>query len=104
MPWSGKNPWKNAFLYTAAAVNLMLAALLLVRHAWAPPVEVPSMAKPEAPSYRSEYLEQYEGSSVHDGWRVDHYRQIEVITDEEDRVVKERPTQDVTHIRYWIGK
>ncbi|GAA5345640.1 hypothetical protein [Planifilum fimeticola] len=104
MSWSGKNRWKSAALYTAVAVNFMLTALILVRHYWAPPVEVPSMARPEIPSYRSEYLEQYEGSSVHGGWKVDHYRQIEVITDEDGHVVKERPTQEMTHIRYWIGE
>ena len=104
MTWSGKNPWKTAVLFTAITVNFMLAALILVRHYWALPIEVPSMARPEAPSYRSEFLEQYEGSSVHGGWKVDHYRRIEVVTDEEGHVVKERPTAEMTHVRYWIGE
>lgn len=104
MSWTGKNRWKNAALFTAILVNFMLFALILVRQNWAPPVEVPSMARPEAASHRSEYLEKYEGSSVHDGWKVDHYRRVEVITDEEGHVLKERPTQEMTHIRYWIGQ
>lgn len=102
MVW--ENRWKNAVLYTTIAVNLMLFALIAVRHYWTPRVEVPSMARPEAASHRSEYLEQYEGSSVHGGWKVDHYRRIEVITDEEGHVLKERPTSEMTHIRYWIGQ
>src|SRR5690606_6591683 len=52
MFWSWKNRWNTAALYTAVAVNLMLTALILVRHYWAAPVEVPSMARPENPSYR----------------------------------------------------
>jgi hypothetical protein len=104
MNWFGENRWKNAVLYTTIAVNLMLFALIAVRHYWTPRVEVPSMARPEAASHRSEYLEQYEGSSVHGGWKVDHYRRIEVITDEEGHVLKERPTSEMNHIRYWIGQ
>lgn len=104
MHLTGSNRWKSAALYTAIAVNLMLSALILVRNYWTPPIDIPSMASPDRSVYRSEYLEQYEGSSVHGGWKVDHYRRIEVITDGEGHVVKQRPTSEMTHVRYWVGE
>ncbi|SDX18982.1 hypothetical protein SAMN05444487_111143 [Marininema mesophilum] len=90
----------SVILGTVVAINMMLAGLLIANQVVTLPA-LPVSSESAHPALQTEVQLEWVGSRIVGNWRIEQYRKMEVQLDEKGKIVKKRPTPEMTYMRYW---
>jgi hypothetical protein len=96
--------WKPVIIGTGFAINLMLISMIVAGNVTVLPESIPTWSQPGTPQLTTDYRMEWEGRTQEGDWVVEHYRHVQVIRDEKGEVLEQKPTSEMTHLRYWRGR